>query len=634
MVAAPPAVSIDRVDGYLPLAEYGLIGDCRSAALVGGDGSIDWLCLPRFDRPSVFGRLLDARRGGHWQICPAGQHTVVQRYRNRSNILETIFATDGGSLLVTDFMPIAEDSITRHANLHRDPRVIRIVECLTGTVTVRHQIKPAPDYARQRIKLTPAPGRLHADTPELHLCLQSTAAITGATMRWRMKAGDVIALGLRSDHLGDCTSPSKPWSLDQARDLARSTQEYWWRWIDRCRYEGPYQGPVVRSALCLKLMTYAPTGAIIAAPTTSLPELIGGERNWDYRFTWLRDASLTLYAFFQIGMVEEANAFFSWLMRIGLGRDGREVANLYTLDGDDRAEEHVLAHLSGYRDSRPVRIGNGAIHQLQLDVYGELLDSAYLYARFGGAISRGLWRELHAVVDLAIDRWELADASIWEPRGQNQQFTYSKVMCWVAVDRGLRLAEHFSLPHDAARWRAARRAIHRAVTSRGYSARLSSFTQALDSELLDAALLRVPQTRLLRDRDPRLTGTIAAVAEHLGDGVLVRRYDPARSGDGFAGPEGSFLLCSFWMADALAHAGQLIEAQHWFERLLAFASPLGLYSEEADLRTGALLGNFPQAFTHLALIGAAVNIERARHRSLGVRGLGHRAPKTGTGTRR
>ena len=616
----------ERTGGYLPIAGYALIGDCRSAALVGADGSIDWLCLPRFDDPSLFGRILDARRGGHWQISPVGEHRVEQRYRDRSNILETIFSTPRGTVVVTDFMPVDQRTIESHARPHRIPRLVRVIECLTGSVTMRQEVVAAPDYATERSPLRADGWRLHGDTESLHLCLIATVDLTGSVGRWRMTAGDRIALALRSDRRGPCTIARNQWTVEHARELTRITQEFWWRWIDRCDYNGPYQEPVVRSALALKLMTYSPTGAIVAAPTTSLPEQVGGERNWDYRFTWLRDASFTLYAFFQVGMVEEANAFFAWLMRIGLGQRGSEVCNLYTLDGDPRADERELDQLSGYRGSAPVRIGNGAIHQLQLDVYGELLDSAYLYARFGGNISRTLWRELRAVVDLAIDRWELPDASIWEARGQDANYTYSKMMCWVAVDRGLRIAARFGLPHDDARWRSARRRIHRVVTTRGYSEALSSFTQALDGDALDAALLRMTQVRFLKDDDPRLAGTIAAIAEKLGNGVLVRRYDTAATDDGLKGGEGAFLLCSFWLADALAHIGRLEEAQRWFEKLLALSSPLKLYAEEADPVTGELLGNFPQAFTHLALIGAAVNIERARHRALGVHGLRRHAP--------
>ena len=613
--------NVERTEGYLPVAAYGLIGDCRSAALVGADGSLDWLCLPRFDDASVFGRLLDARRGGHWQLSPQGEYRSHPRYQDHSNILETVFTTATGLALVTDFMPVDEETIAHHARPHSEPRVVRIVECLAGKVTMRHQFKPAPDYATARGRFAVDGRRLHGDSEKLHLCLQSTVALPAATTAWRMQAGDVIALGLRSDHRGHCVSARHRWTVEHARDLARTTQEFWWRWIDRCRYDGPYEKPVVRSALALKLMTYSPTGAIVAAPTTSLPEKIGGERNWDYRYTWLRDASFTLFAFFQIGMTDEARDFFAWVTRIGLGRRGRDVANLYTLDGEPHADERVLPQLSGYMGSAPVRVGNDAIHQLQLDVYGELLDSAYLYARFGGSINRSLWAELRSVVDLALDRWELPDASIWEPRGHDDHYTYSKMMCWVAVDRGLRIAERFTLPHDAARWRQARRDIHRAVVTRGFSKRLNSFTQVLDEEKLDASVLRMAMVRFLRDGDPRMVGTIEAVAAHLGDGVLVRRYDVEASADGLRGQEGAFLLCSFWLVDALAHVGRLEEAQLYFEKLLAFQSPLMLYAEEADRTNGALLGNFPQAFTHLALVGAAVNIERARHRALGVHGL-------------
>jgi GH15 family glucan-1,4-alpha-glucosidase len=635
----PVTLGFERVDGYLPIAGYGLIGDCRSAALVGADGSIDWLCLPRFDDPSLFGRIVDGRRAGHWLVTPVASCRAAQRYRDRSNILETLFTTAAGIVLVTDFMPVDEPTVQHHARPHREPRLVRIVECLTGSVEMRHQFKPAPGYARERPDFHAEGRTIHGETEALHVCLQATVPLSGATTRWRMRAGDVIALALRSDEVGGCRDASTYWSVEHARDLARITQEFWWRWIDRCNYEGPYQDPVVRSALALKLMTYAPTGAMVAAPTTSLPEQLGGSRNWDYRFTWLRDASFTLYAFFQVGMVDEAIAFFTWLMSTGLGGRGHDVANLYTLDGHDRADEHELHHLSGYRDSRPVRTGNAAIHQLQLDVYGELLDSAYLYARFGGAgwdrpSGRALWRQLRAIVELAIDRWQLPDSSIWEARGEAQHYTYSAMMCWVAVDRGLRVAERFKLPHDNARWRLARRSIHRAVTSRGYSPTLGSFTQIFDRDELDAALLRITQVRFLPGEDPRLRSTIDAIRAKLGEGVLVRRYDTGTGIDGLPGDEGAFLLCSFWLADALAHVGEVEEAQRWFEKLLAFASPLGLYAEEVDTRTGELLGNFPQAFTHLALIGAAVNIERARHRRLGLHGLRAPTPRRRTAKRR
>jgi GH15 family glucan-1,4-alpha-glucosidase len=603
-----------RTDGYLSLASYGLIGDCRSAALVGIDGSIDWLCLPRFDDGSLFGRILDAHKGGYWQLSPQAPHRMTQRYRDRTNILQTTFATNCGVVAVTDFMPIVEHPRTGGEQVI-EPRLVRLVEGLTGHVTMVHDIVPAPDYARCNVSFTACQGVFHADVGDTHMCIASTDGSLGAHSTFTVKAGEAVAFGLSYTPEGQCHPHN--WSIERARDLARSTQDYWWHWIGRCRYYGPFQEPVWRSALALKLMTYAPTGAIIAAPTTSLPELIGGPRNWDYRFTWLRDASFTLYAFFQLGLIEEARQFFAWLVHIGIGGHAPDIPNLLSLSGHSSVEEIELDHLEGYRCSRPVRIGNGAAHQLQLDIYGELLDSAYLYARFGGVIGPDLWRELRAIVDLAIARWDETDASIWEVRGPNRHFTYSKVMCWVAVDRGLRIAEKFGLPHDSQRWKEVRRAIRRSVSTQGYSARRGAFTQAFGEEALDASLLRLCQVHFLKNRDPRLRSTVQAIASELGEGVLVRRYDPQTGQDGLNTDEGGFLMCSFWLVDALAHLGEVEEAQRLFEQILGFASPLLLFAEEADTVSGELLGNYPQAFTHLSLIGAAVNIERARRKQLG-----------------
>jgi GH15 family glucan-1,4-alpha-glucosidase len=611
----------ERVDGYLPLSAYGLIGDCRSAALVGRDGSIDWLCLPRFDDPSLFGRILDARKGGHWQIAPRGPYQATTRYRDRTNLLFTTFATRTGRVALTDFMPLHRETIAHHARPHPHPRLVRLVECLTGEMTLHNDMAPAPDYGRNgAVPLAAHDGRLHADAGRLHICIRGSGGIDAPQQTFTLRAGEAVAYALIASDSQDCDD--QPWTVERARVLLRETREFWWRWIGTVRYDGPYQEPVWRSALALKLMTYSPTGAIIAAPTTSLPELIGGERNWDYRFTWLRDAAFTLYAFFQLGLTDEAHAFFDWLARIGIGgSDHPGVDNLYTLDGGRNAHEYTLDHLEGYRGSRPVRIGNGAARQLQLDVYGEVMDSAYLYARFGGGITQQLWKELRAIVDLAIARWEEPDSSIWEVRGGERHFTYSKVMCWTAVDRGLRIAERYGLPHDAERWRTARTRIHRRVVAEGFSTRLNAFTQSLGSEVLDASLLRMLQVRFLPDRDPRLAGTVDAIAERLREGVLVRRYRSHETQDGLPGGEGAFLLCSFWLVDAYAHLGRLEEAERLFERLLSLQAGCGLFSEEADGRTGDLLGNYPQAFTHLALVGAAVNIERLRHRQLGVRGL-------------
>ena len=563
----------------------------------------------------MFARILDARKGGSWQVVPVAAYEARQRYRDLTNLLDTRYTTRTGVAVVTDFMPVG----TSRATDREAPRLVRLVECLSGTVRMRHAFDPRPAFGRERPAFEVHRRHLHASSGDLELCMASTATVPGPRYSFVLEAGDAVAFALRAGRNRRCASQT--WTVERARDSLRETQAFWWRWIGGCRYSGPYREHVWRSALALKLMTYAPTGAIVAAPTTSLPEAIGGPRNWDYRYTWLRDASFTLFAFFQLGLHEEAHAFFDWLSKRHLGQAGGDIPNLFDLSGRANLDERELQHLEGYRGSRPVRVGNAAVSQLQLDVYGEVLDSAYLYARFGGEVSHALWRELHAIVELTIERWAEPDESIWEVRSERSDFTYSKLMCWVAVDRGLRLAQRFRFPCDEARWRAARRAIHRRVMLEGYSERLEAFTQVLGGNTLDAAVLRISQIRFLPDRDRRVTNTIKAVERHLSKGVLARRYDSARSDDGLRGGEGAFFMCSFWLADALAHCGEVEPAQRRFERLLGFGSPLGLFSEEVDMRDGALLGNYPQAFTHLALVGAAVNIERARHRHIGVRGL-------------
>ncbi len=603
-----------RRDGYLPLASYGVIGDCRSVALVGVDGSIDWCSLPRFDSPSAFGALLDAERGGCWELRPAGPFRSWQRYAEKTNMLETIFETGEGRASVRDFMPVDEATVREHARPHHRPRLVRLISGLAGRVRFEQRVELRPDYARAPNPLVAAGGRLHGDGGGHHWCLTATVPLAATRQRLTVDAGQTIALGLTVSRPGDCGEGVA--ELERALSLQRQTREFWWSWAGRCRYEGPYSEHVIRSALVLKLMSYAPTGALVAAPTTSLPEWIGGERNWDYRFTWLRDSSFILYSLFGLGYAQEAHDFFDWLTRTALDR---RVENLYTLDGRRSEREEELQHLSGYRGSHPVRIGNAAASQLQLDVYGELLDCAFLYARRGGEISAELWRELRHVAELAIERWEQPDASIWEVRGENRHFTYSKAMCWAAVDRALKIARRRGLELDRERFEQARAAIHRAVLTRGYSPRRGCFTQAFDAESLDAALLRLPQIGFLPHDDERLRRTIDAVDQRLSEGPLVRRYDTGETDDGLSGGEGAFVMCAFWLADGLAHAGELEEAQRRFEQLLSCSSPLGLLSEEVDPRSGELLGNHPQAFSHLALVSAAINIERERHHCLGDR---------------
>jgi GH15 family glucan-1,4-alpha-glucosidase len=411
--------------------------------------------------------------------------------------------------------------------------------------------------------------------------------------------------------------------IESSRALFRETQQFWWHWIDQCTYTGPYQTIVWRSALALKLLTYAPTGAIVAAPTTSLPEWIGAERNWDYRFTWIRDASFTLYTLFQLGFKKEAMDFMEWVTNLTI-KHGLNI--MYTLDGKPPGPEVELHHLEGYRKSIPVRLGNGAATQLQVDIYGELMDTVFIYALNGGQVSERLWRELQQVVEFAIERWNEPDAGLWEVRGQYIHFTYSKAMCWAAVDRGIRLAEMMKLPADLPRWRKARAQIHRSVITHGFSKRLQAFTQSYGSDDLDASALRLVQLGFLRNGDPRLRNTIDVVDAGLSIGPLMFRYRAEDTDDGFNSPEGSFIICAFWIADALAIVGDLEEAERRFTRLLAFASATGLFSEEVDPGSGALLGNYPQAFSHLALISAAVNIERRRSGTL-VRNTGGRSAR-------
>ena len=580
-------------------------------ALVADDGSIDWCCLPRFDSPSVFGRLLDSRRGGFWQIAPVGRYAARQQYADKTNIVRTIFETPTGRGVVTDFMPADEEDVRQHARPHQHPRIVRFVTGLSGRVRFRQEVDLRPGYGEEGSILTASDQVLHGDAGDHHYCLSGTVPLTGVSQELEVEPGEAVALALGVNRSGRC--PRRLRELEDARRLLRTTQMYWWQWISRCTYEGPFQVHVWRSALTLKLMTYAPTGALVAAPTTSLPEWIGGSRNWDYRFTWLRDASFTLYALFQLGYETEAHDFMNWLAEKAFN-SGLE--NFYNLDGAPSPPERTLDHLEGYRGSRPVRIGNGAANQLQLDTYGELLDSAYLYARYGGSINRRLWSGLRRVVDAACERWQENDASIWEVRGRTQPFTYSKVMCWVAVDRGIKIARRLKLAADLDHWGRVRTQIHAAVMRHAWSDRLSAFTQAFGTEQIDAAALRLTQVRFLNRRDPRLRSTILAVDSRLSTGPIVYRYRASETDDGQRGKEGAFLICSFWLADALAHIGELEEAQRRFERLLAFASPVGLFSEEVHPVTGSLLGNYPQAFSHLSLITAAVNIERERHNTL------------------
>jgi GH15 family glucan-1,4-alpha-glucosidase len=584
------------------ISDYGLIGDMRTAALVGLDGGIDWCCLPRFDSASVFAALLDPERGGTWAVSPEGKWTSSQRYLPRTNILETTFQTaEGGTVSLTDFMPVAEDGRPSgsHSEIHRKLR------CSRGKVTMQMTFMPRFEYGARttRLELLRA-GLFATDRTDQVLTLSSakpfiwTIEQSTATTRFELEKGEERWVVLRYDD--DDIHPVDRYESSRKLD---NTAAFWQRWSSKVRYRGPYRGMVKRSALALKLLTHSETGAMIAAPTTSLPETIGGIRNWDYRFVWLRDAAFTLAALDAVGHYHEADQFMRFLKKVCRHEGGGHLQIMYGIDGRRDLIERQLDHLNGYRSSRPVRVGNGAVGQLQLDVYGEVMETADIWRR-NQEMTEGTWRVLRGLVDWVSRNWHLPDSSIWEVRGEVRHYVFSKVMSWVALDRGIRMAEELTLESDTATWRAAREAVHAEIMERGWSEKRQSFVQSYDEEALDAAALAIPMVRFLPWDHPRVRSTVLAVARELTsqDGELVYRY---RQPDGLEGEEGAFSICTFWLAQALAMIGERERADRVFRRMLRHANHVGLYSEEIDPVTGEFLGNFPQAFTHIALINCA-----------------------------
>jgi GH15 family glucan-1,4-alpha-glucosidase len=605
---------------YLPIEDYGIIGDMHTAALVGMNGSIDWLCFPRFDSPSVFGAILDDEKGGRFRIAPAGGDvTSKQFYWPDTNVLLTRFLSPGGVGEITDFMPVDEPG--PWAGEHQ---LVRRVRAVRGSMKLRLECRPAFDYARARHELKTCDERgVGFHSPELSLGLATAVPLKpdgrgGVSAEFTLEEGESVNFLLQQiDRKSDC---GRPLAVEEADTLFEHTVAYWRRWLSKCTYRGRWREIVHRSALVLKLFTYEPTGAIVAAPTCSLPEDIGGVRNWDYRYTWIRDAAFTLYAFMRIGFTEEAARFMEWIEARchELEPDG-SLQVLYGIDGRHNAPEEILEHLEGYRGSRPVRIGNGAAHQLQLDIYGELMDAVYLYNKYGSPISYDLWRELRKMLDWVCRNWQREDYGIWEVRGETRHFVYSKLMCWVALDRGLRLAEKRSFPADRDRWLKTRDAIYGEIHSRGWNAERQAFVQALDGDALDAANLIMPLVFFMSPSDPRMLKTMDAINRSpkrggLVSDSLVYRYKVEEAPDGLAGKEGTFNMCTFWLVEALTRAGhvdprRLEQARLLFEKMLGYANHLGLYAEEIG-KCGEALGNFPQGFTHLGLISAAFNLDR------------------------
>jgi GH15 family glucan-1,4-alpha-glucosidase len=602
-------VAADHVamSDYLPIEQHGIIGDLHTVALVGTDGTIDWYCPERFDSPSIFASILDADRGGHFRISPVERdHTAKQLYFPDTNVLITRFLTPGGVGEVQDFMPI-----------HRDPdhrrRLVRRVICVRGEMHFRAECEPRFDYARTPHETACTDCGATFRTPALSMLLEANVPLgpteQGVAASFTLRAGESSTFSLEQ-----CRSDAVPGPIDEdeAADAFNRTVRYWRGWLAKSTYRGRWREMVNRSALTLKLLTYRPTGALVAAPTTSLPEGIGGERNWDYRYTWIRDGAFSLYALLRLGFTEEAAAFMGWLSdryQESAGRGDGPLQIMYGVDGRSDLEELELDHLEGYRGSRPVRVGNGAATQLQLDIYGELIDSVYLYNKYGEPISYDEWRALAGIVDWLCENWDRADEGIWEVRGGRQHFTYSRLMCWVAIERAIRMARQRGLPCDMVRWLRVRDTITEQVMERGWHPQRAAFVQHYDTDVLDASVLLMPLTKFIAPRDPRWLSTLDAIGDELVSDSLVYRYNVEASPDGLGGEEGTFSICSFWYVEALSRAGRLDEARLAFEKMLTYANHLGLYSEEIG-PSGEALGNFPQAFTHLSLISAAVNLDQ------------------------
>ena len=605
---------------YLPIEHYGLIGNMYTAALVGMNGSIDWLCFPHFDSPSLFCSILDDKKGGRFQICPSQHEEYRQKqfYWPDTNVLVTRFLSSQGVGQVIDFMPIGG----------QDPQggsyaLVRKVETIKGSMHFQMECTPAFNYARNTHNVRVQSDGAIFQSQDLSMMLASTQTVIkkgqGVVADFTLEEGQIAVFVMREAQ-GD-EQVGKVCSVREGIDLFQETVDFWRTWLSKCTYVGRWREMVYRSALTLKMLTFEPTGAIVAAPTCSLPEGIGGERNWDYRFTWIRDAAFTIYGLLRIGFTEEAKKFMGWVEARchELNADG-SLQIMYGIDGRHELPEETLNHLEGYMGSSPVRIGNGASSQLQLDIYGELLDSVYLYNKYGAPISYDLWVHLSKLIDWVCDNWTRTDEGVWEVRGGQQHFVYSKLMCWVAVDRGIRLADKRSFPADRVRWLKVRDEIFREIMAKGWNPQREAFVQYFGSATLDAANLMMPLVFFLSPADPRMLKTLDKTMKPPEQGGLVSnslvyRYNVGQTFDGLKGEEGTFNICTFWLVEALTRAGRhdrarLNKARLMFEQMLGYANHLGLYSEETGPR-GEALGNMPQAFTHLAMISAAFNLDRA-----------------------
>jgi GH15 family glucan-1,4-alpha-glucosidase len=592
-----------RRDGYVPIRDYAAIGDGRTVALVALDGSIDWLCLPNLDSPSVFGTLLDAERGGRFAMAPESPFEAERRYLPETNVLETTFRTAEGVARVIDAMTLPGDGLGPVRELARR------IEGLSGTVSLAWSLEPRFRYGTSVPTLGWRSGHAVAQTGSDAVALSAWGAGApevgngSTTGRFEAREGERALLALSTAHQEPLVFPTR----GDVEDRVDRTISFWRDWAGKREYPGQWRDAVLRSALALKLLVFSPSGAIAAAPTTSLPETIGGERNWDYRFAWIRDSAFTLEAFLDLGCPAEAHAFVWWLLHASQVTHPR-LEVLYELDGGNHARERVL-ELEGYRGSRPVRVGNEAVDQRQLDIYGDLFQTIWLYVEHGNELGLETGRRLAATADLVCDVWRERDRGLWEVRSEPRHFIQSKMLCWVALDRACRLAAAGHLPgKHAERWREEADAVREFVEERGFSEEKGSYVRCSESDELDASLLLGVLMGYANADHPRMAGTIDAIRRELGRGPFIRRYTGE---DGLSGEEGAFLCCSFWLVEALARAGRLDAASELMDSLLELANDVGLYAEEIDPETGEFLGNFPQGLTHLALVSAAVAHARA-----------------------
>jgi len=602
--------------GYLPIEDHGLIGDLQTAALVGRDGTIDWFCTPQFDSPSVFAAILDAEKGGHFRLTVTEPNPVIkQLYLIDTAVLLTRYLTDAGVAEVLDFMPIDQPGVATDRH-----EIFRLARVVRGEITFSMECAPRFDYGRAEHELRLTDHHALFVSDEVELSLHSTSKLSHAGGKHRhngvarceftLRQGENSGFILSTSPVGREAGTLAP---ERVTRMLNDTINFWRNWVDKGTYVGRWREMVNRSAVTIKLLTYAPTGAMVAAPTASLPEKVGGPRNWDYRFCWVRDSSFALAALIQLGYTDELTDYLRWLAeRVASPSDhpSGPVKLMYRIDGTTDLDEEELDQLEGYEESAPVRIGNGAVDQLQLDIYGEALDAVHQMSMAGRLLGHDAWMDIVAVTNWLVDNWDRPDEGIWETRGGRKDFVYSRLMCWVAFDRAIRISRDRGLPAPIPEWSHARDAIYTQIMARGFNREIGAFVQYYESDVLDASLLKMPLVGFTAPRDPRWLSTMEAMREHIVSDNLVFRYNPAKSPDGLDGEEGTFSLCTFWYVAAVAMAGDVSRARMMFEQMLTYSNHLGLYSEQIGA-TGEQLGNFPQAFTHLALISAAVKLNQA-----------------------